>query len=181
MGKRDNRRADVIERLAGYFLTHGLGDTGLRKLADVAGTSDRMLLYYFKNKEELVSEVLASIAGKMNAALSNLFGDSPRPPAQMLQQLWQVACQPDFADHLHLWLEMSSRAGRGDAVAISVVHHISGSWIQWLAGLLDAPPAERLALASLMLAVVDGQLVMFPDDVSRGQPAINLLIQQLSR
>lgn len=180
MSKREDKRAEVIERLARHFLSEGLGDSGLRKLAEVAGTSDRMLLYYFDNKDELLAAVLAHIAGGMNAALSSLFGEQPRAPALMLQQLWRVACQPDFAAHLNLWLEMSSRAGRGDLMAIAVVTQISASWTQWLASLLDVPEDQQLALANLLLAVVDGQLVMFPDDLSRGEAAINLLIEKLS-
>ena len=181
MSIREDKRAEVTERLASHLLGTGLSDTGLRKLAEIAGTSDRMLLYYFDNKDELLAAVLGHIADSMNTALVDLFGKQPRPPAEMLQQLWQVACQPDFASHLHLWLELSSRAGRGDAMAMAVVSRISTSWTQWLASLLDAPETDRIALANLMLAVVDGQLVMFPDQLSRGDAAISLLSRHLSR
>ena len=49
MTRRDERRAKIVEKLARHVLRAGLGGTGLRRLAAVAGTSDRMLLYYFEN------------------------------------------------------------------------------------------------------------------------------------
>ena len=63
MSIRDARREVVIERLAAHLLEHGLSRTSLRQLASAAGESDRMLLYYFADKAELLGAVVTRLAG----------------------------------------------------------------------------------------------------------------------
>ena len=55
MTKPDSRRTEIVERLADHVLAHGLSASSLRPLAKAAGTSDRMLLYYFADKSEMMT------------------------------------------------------------------------------------------------------------------------------
>ena len=176
MSKRQNKRAEVTELLAVHFLEAGLGDTGLRRLAHVAGTSDRMLLYYFDNKDELVAAVLTHIVSGLADALADLFGNEPKPPDLVLQTLWAAAKSEAFKPHLRLWLDLSAQANRGDPLLLAIARQISAGWVEWLATLLDVPDAEKKQTAALMLAAVDGQLVLFPGEIARGESAIRQLI-----
>ena len=58
---RQLRRDTVLEGIVDHFLEHGLGNVSLRALAAAVGTSDRMLLYYFSNKDELMLEVFSRV------------------------------------------------------------------------------------------------------------------------
>src|SRR5580693_6683546 len=69
MSIRDERREAAIERMADHLLLEGLGAATLRPLAAAAGTSDRMLLYYFSDKDELLSATLQRLAARMTAQL----------------------------------------------------------------------------------------------------------------
>ena len=69
MSIRHAQREAVIERLAGHMLEHGLAAISLRQLAAAAGVSDRMLLYYFADKAEVLSVTLTRIAKMMADAL----------------------------------------------------------------------------------------------------------------
>ena len=62
MNTRDERREAAIERMADHVLAEGLAAATLRPLAAAAGTSDRMLLYYFADKDELLTATLARIS-----------------------------------------------------------------------------------------------------------------------
>src|SRR5215210_24041 len=55
-----NKRDDLTEAATDYALTHGLIGLSLRPLAAELGTSDRMLIYHFGSKDELVAAVLAN-------------------------------------------------------------------------------------------------------------------------
>lgn len=48
-----------------------------------------------------------------------------------------------------------------------------------MASLLDVPEANKEATAALILAAVDGQLVLFPGETKRGEHAILQLIALL--
>ena len=54
MGKRQ----ELAEAATDHALEHGLIGLSLRPLAAAIGTSDRMLIYHFGSKDELVDAVL---------------------------------------------------------------------------------------------------------------------------
>lgn len=181
MSKKDVKRAEIVGKLAAHFLEAGLGDTGLRRLAKVAGTSDRMLLYYFENKDELVTAVLIEIGTALAATLDTTFGKGPLSPADALDALWGMVKSPTVANQLRLWLDLSSRASRGDPLFSAIVDQMTDGWIDWLAGLLDVPEKRRRSYAVLIMAAIDGQVVLFPSDLSRGDAAIAQLGDLLAR
>ncbi len=181
VARKSDKRAEVVEKLAGHVLSAGLGDTGLRRLAEVAGTSDRMLLYYFENKEELLSAVLERITSDLAESLEALAAGGRMPPARALQLMWAALKLDANADQLRLWLDLSSAACRGDPFYRSVVTRIRQDWMERLSAILDTPPRERAALATLMMAAVDGQVVLFPEDLAEGDAAIAAFVSLLER
>jgi hypothetical protein len=105
-----------------------------------------------------------------------MFGNRPLPPSALLEALWAAAKSEAFKPHLRLWLDLAANANRGDPLLISIAQKISTGWIDWMANLLDVPEANKDATAALILATVDGQLVLFPGEIARGEHAILQLI-----
>jgi AcrR family transcriptional regulator len=52
------RRDELTEAATDYALEHGLIGLSLRPVAEALGTSDRMLLYHFETKDDLVAAIL---------------------------------------------------------------------------------------------------------------------------
>ncbi|MDA8672507.1 TetR/AcrR family transcriptional regulator, partial [Gammaproteobacteria bacterium] len=52
------KRQDIIAAVAMHLLRDGFRNSGLRALAESVGMSDRMVMYYFETKEELIEEAL---------------------------------------------------------------------------------------------------------------------------
>ena len=52
------RREELAEAATDYAIEHGLIGLSLRPLGDALGTSDRMLLYHFRDKDDLVATIL---------------------------------------------------------------------------------------------------------------------------
>ena len=52
------RQRSPIGHVVDHFVTDGLGDLSLRKIAAAVGTSHRMLLYHFGSKNGLLLEVV---------------------------------------------------------------------------------------------------------------------------
>ncbi len=65
------RREEIIELIADHLLAEGLGAATLRPMAEAAGTSDRMLLYYFADKGELLTATLTRVAARMVSLLDD--------------------------------------------------------------------------------------------------------------
>jgi AcrR family transcriptional regulator len=179
--KKAAKRAEITDKLADHFLTAGLGDTGLRRLAEVSGTSDRMLLYYFENKDDLVAEVLVQIGTGLRQTLDSAFGTTRLAPAIALASLWEMVKSDEFAPQMRFFFDLSSRAGRGDPLLQTVVTQMGEGWIDWLSCILDVPEDRQRPLASLILGAMDGQVVLFPTDLSQGDEAMQLLRNMLER
>jgi AcrR family transcriptional regulator len=177
--RRDQKRAEIVAKLFRHVLAAGLGDTGLRRLASVAGTSDRMLLYYFENKEEILTAVLSEIASGLAGALEAILGTAPLPPARALETIWETLKQDANARQLRLWLDLSSHASRGDPFFGEAVARIGEDWVAWLSGILDVREQDKAALAVLMMGAVDGQVVLFPTELAKGDAAIAELVRLL--
>ena len=179
--KRARKREEVVSRLVPHVLAVGLGDVSLRRLAGVAGTSDRMLLYYFDDKDDLLMAVLREIGDRQAVALDELVGSEPLPPAEALRTVWKALKSDAFADHLRLWLDLSSRAGRGDPVFGALVEGVRERSIAWASQLLDVPQREKRAVSLLLMAAIDGQVVLFPTDLKGGDVAIARLARALEQ
>src|ERR1700685_2497361 len=114
MNVRSDRRQAAIDLMADHILLEGLGAATLRRLAAAAGTSDRMLLYYFADKDELLTATLARIAARMIAQLDGAIPGGPRRPfAVLLEQVWAAMASESLQPFMPLWLAPGSGAARG--------------------------------------------------------------------
>ena len=66
-------RETLLPLLAAHVMAHGLADASLRPLARAAGTSDRMLIYHFGNKDALVAALLDYLVARFADALDSAF------------------------------------------------------------------------------------------------------------
>jgi AcrR family transcriptional regulator len=151
------RREQVITALVGHLLANGLGQTSLRPLAAAAGISDRMLLYYFNDKTELMSCVIGRIADGFAAGLDAAMPADPLPPDQLLQQVIALVRSPAMQPSMRLWLEIVAAAARQEPPYPALATRILEQFIAWLDVRIAAPPGPaRTRQAALMLAVIDG-------------------------
>ncbi len=60
MARDTSRRDEVAQAATDYVLEHGLVGLSLRPMAAELGTSDRMLLYHFASKDDLVAPCCGS-------------------------------------------------------------------------------------------------------------------------
>ena len=53
--KTEKRRQEIIGIVAMHLVRDGFQNSGLRAIAKSVGMSDRMIMYYFETKEELIA------------------------------------------------------------------------------------------------------------------------------
>ena len=171
MSIRDDRRQAALEHMADYLLRVGLGGASLRPLAAAAGTSDRMLLYYFADKDELLMATLQHVAARLARLLGEAgLGITPRPFAALLQDVWAAVRTPSLNPYMRLWLELAASASRGQEPHRSSAGMIADGFILWIAERLQVDrEADRMPLAALLIATVDGLALL--DAVGRGAVA----------
>lgn len=159
------RQTELLEAAYQHALRHGLVDLSLRPLAAAIGSSPRVLMFLFGNKDGLVSALLARARADELSALDALENGTPEPVglARAVEQVWEWLAALEHRPLLRLWAEAYARSlvepdGAWAGFAGSTVH-------DWLAVLARSqPPAERdsddgLARRTLALAVLRGCLL----------------------
>lgn len=154
------RRAALVQRLADFVLQEGLQAASLRPLARAAGTSDRMLLYYFTDKTDLITAILAEIARRLRDALDREMAGPPLPEPQLLPALFAAAVSPPVWPYIRVWLELAAHAARGDAALGGIGRAIGAGFLDWIAAHLQAEPAARGDQAARLLVRMEGMLVL---------------------
>ena len=159
---RDARRDAAIDRMADHLLDAGLANASLRALAAAAKTSDRMLLYYFTDKDALLQATLERIAARLTAML-----DAALPPGArldfktLLGALWTSVGAAPLRPYMRVWLELAAGAARGRAPDTALASGIMAGFVAWTEAHLEPDPGgDGGSQAALLLAIVEGGLFL---------------------
>lgn len=151
------KRQALSRQVAAHLLSEGLADSGIRALARAAGTSDRMLIYYFGSKEDLVRESAGLIVAGLAEQLDLLLGSGRRPRARLLDELTRACTDPAFFPMIQLWFEVVGLAARGVSPYRQLSHDIAGVFIDWIERHLLV---KQQAAASDLFAHLEGRMLL---------------------
>lgn len=170
MATREDRKKALLAKLADHLLAEGLAGASLRPMAAAAGTSDRMLLYYFADKDALLAATLGEVAARLAALLDAAGDGGQRRYPVLLRELWAAFRTPALRPYIQLWLEVAANAARGQELYRAVGGAIAGAFLAWAeARLLVDREADRAPRAALLLATIDGLALL--DAVGRHDAA----------
>lgn len=114
-------RDRLLRLAADHVLEHGVAGMTLRGLGQAIGTNNRMLLYYFGSKEELISAALAE-ASRRFPVLARAFAvleDRRRPLPERITAAWEAVAAAENLPFHRTFFEVLGLAvhqrGRFDA------------------------------------------------------------------
>lgn len=158
MDRGVQRRDELVDRLANHLLEQGLGAASLRVLARAAGTSDRMLLYYFADKDALIAAVLARIAERLTLQLGEIAAPQPMAPQALRAHLAPALLDDRFWPYMRLWLGIAARAAHGEPPYAQVGEQLGRGFLLWTAAQTDS--ADPMRDAARLLASVEGMVLL---------------------
>ena len=158
MSKVEVKKEQIIQAVAFYLISEGLADVGIRKLAAVSDTSDRMLIYYFGTKDGLIGEVLSFIASGFTSQLDVILGEHQRDAAQLVEEVLALRNVPEFMSAIRLWFEVVGYAVRGEEPYAAYTKTVGQAWIDWISSRLMPEQADQ-TLATF--AEIEGRLMFY--------------------
>jgi len=142
------RRGELLDAIVDYLVEHGVGELSLRPLAEATGTKARLLIYHFGSREKLVSEAMAVVRRRVQAAFLEE-GD--------VMSFWKWAIHPDNAGYLRLVFEVQGLAMQKPKTYGAYLRGSLESWIELLEKRIKG--RDRRQTATLVVAVFDGLLL----------------------
>ena len=158
----------LLDQVVDHFVTDGLGDLSLRKIAAAIGTSHRMLLYHFGSKNGLLLEVVRAVEARTREPARGaraVRGDpegSDLGTDQVIRAMWQFVADPAQGDFERLFFALYGRALQGDEQVRPLLGESIESWLEAndaLAAAQGIPLDQARVHARLGLAVVRGLLL----------------------
>ncbi|NCP12897.1 MAG: TetR/AcrR family transcriptional regulator [Sphingomonadales bacterium] len=154
-------RDTLLPRLAAHVLEHGLGGASLRPLAKAAGTSDRMLIYHFGNKETLITELLGHIAAIYSGALdAALGGERAKTRQECAERILAVGSQPAMQAFLVLWWDIVAGAARGVPGYRAAARQMMTQQLEWLERQMPEDDPDPAGGARFLMTAIEGTLML---------------------
>lgn len=160
------RQTELLEAAYRYALEHGLADLSLRPLAAAIGSSPRVLMFLFGNKDGLVRALLARARVDELAMLDRLQHASDEASIDLVpavEQVWGWLAADEHRPLLRLWAEAYARSLVGpDGAWAGFARTTVNDWLAVFAECQPQPERdseEGAARRTLALAVLRGALL----------------------
>ncbi|WP_240044607.1 TetR/AcrR family transcriptional regulator [Nocardioides albidus] len=177
--KDGERRAQLAEEVTDYALEHGLIGLSLRPVAAALGTSDRMLLYHFSGKDDLIATVLHTANERSIAHLRSLPAASSVREAVLA--LWAASTEGRLERCQRLYVEAAALGLLGREPYAGGVRASNQAWLAALVDLLVASGCSRAAApraANLLDVALMGLHLDLP--LERGTAALERCVADLA-
>jgi AcrR family transcriptional regulator len=156
----------------------GLSQLTFGRVAKRLGISDRIVVYYFPSKDDLVTEVLLAIGGRLQHSLGEAFASGAASHRELAAAAWPVLARPEADPIFALFFEANGLAAAGREPYRTLVTQLVAAWVDWLTPYLAGPPRRRRAEAEATIALLDGLLLLRqlagPDAASRAAARLGI-------
>ncbi len=159
MNEINVKKDQWLAAMAAHVLEHGLTTASLRPLAKAAGTSDRMLIYHFGDKDGVIGALLEFLAAGFIAGLDALVPAARMArPADVLRAVVAVMRSPMAQGYARVWLDIVAASARGEVAYGKTGSAIIDGFVAWV--MVRLPEGETEETARALLTVLEGTLVM---------------------
>jgi len=146
-------RQELLSDVVAHVRRHGVGDLSLRELAELIGSSHRMLLYHFGSREGLLAAIVAENEARERAT-AVAYGRTGTSAVDALRTTWRRLRQPAHAGEERLFFELAAMAMYGRPGTERVADDLVGSWVG-----PAKPVGSDAAQLRLDIAVIRGLLL----------------------
>jgi len=159
MGHKHTRE-QILDGAVDAAISDGLSQLTFGRLAKRLAISDRVVVYYFPTKDDLITEVLLLVGARLQEVLGGAFTGPADDHIALAKAAWPVLAPPQIDPLFALFFEAIGLAAAGREPYASLATQLLAGWAAWLAGFFAGTPGHRRAEAEATMAVFDGLLLL---------------------
>jgi AcrR family transcriptional regulator len=180
----EQHRSDLLDRILDYVKARGVIDLSLRPLAKAVRSSPRVLLYYFKSKDEMIAEVVARARERQRQLFERIAPPSAASPVDACRTCWAIMSAPSEENAFRLFFEIYSLAIKDPKRYAGFLRGAVEDWLAYIEepGIRAGQPrAQARAFATVVLAGYRGFMMDLcaTHDRARIDRAVDLWLQAL--
>ncbi len=165
----DARRRQILDAAVQVIAEKGLCDTGIKDVADQAGTSPALVIYYFGKKDILLAEALSFADERFYAQTAEAVAEMTSARDRLVE-LVRCSCSigeaDDDFDEWVLWLDLWARAAHKPDVAEDR-QTMDRRWRTTIGEIVrqgqaagEFAPVDPAAFALRLAALIDGLAIL---------------------
>jgi AcrR family transcriptional regulator len=159
MGHKHTKE-DILDGALAAAFDDGLSQLTFGRVAKRLGISDRIVVYYFPTKNDLIGEVLYAMGAELQATLAPAFSTPAADHLDLLRAAWPVLARSEADPVFALFFEAGGLAATGREPFSTLVPQLVEAWIEWAATFTRGTRARRRSEAEAAIAVLDGLLLL---------------------
>ena len=159
MGHKHSKE-EILAAALEAALDGGLSQLTFGRLAVRLGISDRMVVYYFPSKDDLIREVLVSMGLRLQQTLAEAFTQPAADHLALVATAWPVLARPVADPIFALFFEAMGLAASGRDPYHALMPDLVEAWVEWVASFFIGAANRRRAQAEASLALLDGLLLL---------------------
>ncbi|HXW88813.1 MAG TPA: TetR family transcriptional regulator C-terminal domain-containing protein [Streptosporangiaceae bacterium] len=188
LGTADQRRVQMLHAALEIISERGYAETRIADVAERAGVSPALVIYYFKTKDQLLTEAIRYYEDTWYAVGQARIARLPTA-AERLEEFVAMSCldsaDPEPGSSWQLWLDFWAQAARNEAVA-GVRRKSDERWREVISSLVregqeagEFREIDATSFAIYLSALLDGLTVQIAldDPVVDGPTAFDLTMQ----
>ena len=160
MGYRHDRN-ELLAVAVDIALTEGVSAISFGRVAKQLGISDRMVVYYFPNKTDLINSVVFEIGLRLQTMLESAFGPEPLEATELMRRAWPVLSTDAVMPMFDGFFEIIGLASVGKSPYSDLAPLLLNGWIEWLVPrVVASDEVQQRAIAASVVAQLDGLLMV---------------------
>ncbi len=156
----EHSKDEILQGALDAVFDEGLSQLTFGRLAKRLAISDRIIVYYFPTKDDLITEVMGAVGIRLQVTLAEAFTAPAADHVELARTAWPVLARRDADPIFALFFEANGLAASGREPYRRVVTGLVDVWIEWLATFFDGEPAARRAESEAAIALIDGLLLL---------------------